>query len=62
MTFTNDAKEDSIYPMGKALVRFNMEDAKIENVTNGDIVLLIVDTVDGKSTLESVMVDRAKTN
>jgi Cu/Ag efflux protein CusF len=44
--------------MGKAMVRLNMEDARIEKVKIGDNVLLIVDTVEGKSTLQSVMVDR----
>jgi Cu/Ag efflux protein CusF len=60
LTFTNELKKDSTYLMGKAIVRFNMEDSKIENVKIGDHALLIVDTVAGKSTLQSVMVDRAK--
>jgi Cu/Ag efflux protein CusF len=60
LTFTNQVKKDSTYSMGKAMVRLNMEDAKIENVKIGDHALLIVDTVEGKSTLRSVMVDRAK--
>lgn len=60
MTFTNEIKKDSTYSMGKAMVRVNMEDTKIENVKIGDHALLIVDTVDGASTLRSVMVGRAK--
>lgn len=60
LTFTNEVKKDSTYPMGKAMVRLNMEDTKIENVKIGDRALLIVDTVDGVPTLQSVMVDRAK--
>jgi len=60
LTFTNQVKKDSTYPMGKAMVRVNMEDAQIENIKIGDHALLIVDTVEGKSTLQSVMVDRAK--
>lgn len=60
LTFTNEVKKDSTYSMGKAMVRVNMEDSKIENVKIGDQALLIVDTVEGKSTLRSVMVDRAK--
>jgi Cu/Ag efflux protein CusF len=60
LTFTNEVKKDSTYSMGKAMVRLNMADAQIENVRIGDHALLIVDTVDGKSTLHSVMVDRAK--
>jgi Cu/Ag efflux protein CusF len=60
LTFTSDAQKDVTYPMGKATVRFKMEDTKIENVTAGDRALLIVEILDGKSTLQSVMVDRAK--
>ena len=60
LTFTNEVKKDSIYSMGDALVRLNMADTKIENVKIGDHALLIVNTVEGKSTLRSVMVDRAK--
>ena len=60
LTFTNEAKKDSTYSMGKALVRLNMEDSAIENVKIGDHALLIVNTVEGNSTLRSVMVDRAK--
>ena len=39
---------------------WNMEDIKIESIKIGDHALLIVNTVEGKSTLRSVMVDRAK--
>ena len=60
LTFTNEAKKDSTYSMGKALVRRNMEDTTIENVKIGDHALLIIDTQDGKKTLQSVMVDRVK--
>ena len=60
LTFTNQIKKDSTYSMGKAKVRLNMEDAKIENIKIGDHALLIVNTAEGKSTLRSVMVDRAK--
>jgi Cu/Ag efflux protein CusF len=60
LTFTNEVKKDSTYAMGKAMVRVNMEDSKIEKVKIGDHALLIVDTVEGKPTLQSVMVDRAK--
>ncbi len=58
LTFTNEANKDSTYSMGKASVRFNMEDMKIENVKIGDHALLIVDTIEGTPTLRSVMVDR----
>jgi Cu/Ag efflux protein CusF len=60
LTFTNEVKKDSTYAMGEARVRVNMEDATIENVKIGDNVLLIVNTVEGKATLQSVMVDRAR--
>jgi Cu/Ag efflux protein CusF len=60
ITFTNEVKKDLTYSMGKALLRLNMKDTKIENVKIGDHALFIVDTVEGKSTLQSVMVDRAK--
>ena len=60
LTFTNDAQKDATYPMGQATVRFKMEDTKIENAAAGDRALLIVEIVDGKSTLQSVMIDRAK--
>jgi Cu/Ag efflux protein CusF len=60
LTFTNEEKVDATYSMGKAPVRLNMEDSKIENVKIGDHALIIVSTVDGTSTLQSVMVDRAK--
>ena len=62
LSFTNENKKDSTYPMGKAEVRCNMEDAKIENIKIGDHALLIVNTVDGRSTLECMMVDRPKSN
>jgi Cu/Ag efflux protein CusF len=60
LTFTDEVKKDSTYSMGSAMVRFNMEDAKIDTVRIGDHALLIVDTVAGKATLQSVMVDRVK--
>jgi Cu/Ag efflux protein CusF len=60
LTFTSDANRDSTYPIGKATVRVNMEDSRIENIKSGDQALLIVNTVEGKSTLRSVIVNRAK--
>ena len=60
MTFTNEVKKDSTYSIGKAMVRVNMEDAGIDSIKTGDHALIIVDTVDGKTTLRSVMVHRAK--
>jgi Cu/Ag efflux protein CusF len=60
LTFTNEVKKDSIYPIGKAVVRVNMENSKFGDVRIGDHALLIVETVEGKATLQSVMVHRAK--
>lgn len=60
LTITNENKKDSTYPMGKAMVRLNMEAAQIEALRIGDHVLLIVDTIEGTPVLRSVMVDRAK--
>jgi Cu/Ag efflux protein CusF len=60
LTFTNEVNKDSTYPVGTAKVRFNMGDSKIEDVKIGDHALLIVNMADGKATLQSVMVDRAK--
>jgi hypothetical protein len=60
LTFTSEEKKDSTYPMGSARVRINMENGMIENVGIGAHALLIVETIAGKSTLQSVMVDRVK--
>jgi Cu/Ag efflux protein CusF len=62
ITFTNEEKKDVTYSMGEAKVRFNREEAKIENITIGEPALLIVDMANEKSVLRCVMVDRAKTN
>jgi Cu/Ag efflux protein CusF len=60
LTFTNESDKTSTYTMGDAKVRLNMEATKIDNVKNGDRALLIVDTVDGKPMLSSLMIERAK--
>ncbi len=60
LSFTDEVKKDSTYSMGKASVRVNREDAKIESIKIGDHALLIVDTIKGTPTLRSVMVDRVK--
>jgi len=59
-SFTDSVKKDSTYSIGKAMVRVNMEDAKIESIKIGDHALIIVDMVKGTPTLQSVMVDRVK--
>jgi len=53
LNFTNLSKLTTAYSLGKSPVRVNMEGSKIEDVKIGDNVLIIVDTVDGKSTLRS---------
>lgn len=60
MIFTSEAKTDTTYPVGKANVRLNFEESKMADINIGDSALLIVEVVDGKSTLQSVMVDRVK--
>ena len=60
LSFTNDIKQDLTYSMGKAVVRVNMADANIDTVRIGDHALLIVNMTQGKATLQSVMVQRAK--
>ena len=60
LNFTNLSKQTTAYSLGKAPVRLNMEDSKIEDVKIGDAVLIIVETVEGKQILRSVMVNRAK--
>jgi Cu/Ag efflux protein CusF len=60
LTFTNDSDKTSTYAMGEAKVRVNMEAAKIDNIKNGDRALIIVDTIDGKPVLTSLMIERAK--
>jgi len=58
LVFTNEINKDATYTMGKASVRLNMADSKIDDVRIGDHALIIIDTVNGKATLQSVMVDR----
>lgn len=60
LTFTNEVKKDSTYSIGEAMVRVNMAETKIGDIKIGDHALIIINTADGKATLRSVMVDRAK--
>ena len=59
LTFTHESKKDATYPMGDAVVRLNREEVKIESVKIGDNALLIVQSIDGKATLKSLMAERA---
>lgn len=60
LAFTDSIKKNSTFSMGDASVRINMIDSKIGDIKFGDQALLLVDTVEAKSTLRSVMVERAK--
>jgi len=60
LSFTNLSKQTTAYSMGKAPVRVNMNDSKVEDVKIGDSALIIVEKNDGKETLMCVMVKRAK--
>lgn len=58
MTFTDEAKTDTTYPVGKATIRFNMKEGPIADSKIGDQALIIVDSVSGKSTLKALMIER----
>jgi Cu/Ag efflux protein CusF len=58
LAFTSEHDKESSYAMGAARVRVNMADAKVEDIVIGDHALLIVDIVEGESTLLSVIVGR----
>ena len=60
LAFTDSVKKSSTFAMGDASVRINMIDSKIGDIKIGDQALLLLDTVEAKSTLRSVMVERAK--
>ncbi len=60
LTFTNESGKNWTYAMGNAMVRLNMEDTKIETVKIGDQLLILVDTVEAKPILRSVMVNRLR--
>lgn len=60
LVFTDSDKTDTTYTMGEATVRINMKDSSPQELRIGDHALIISSTVDGKSTLRSVMVQRAK--
>ena len=58
--FTDSLKKDTMYAIGEATVRVNMKDSTAQELKIGDHALIISNTADGKSTLTSVMVQRAK--
>jgi Cu/Ag efflux protein CusF len=60
LLFSNESQAESSYPVGDATVRLNLEDCKISDVKIGDHALIIVDNVEGTSTLKCVMAERAK--
>jgi hypothetical protein len=60
LVFTDSVKTDTTYSMGDANVRVNMKDSTVQDLKIGEHALLISSTVDGKSTMKNVMVQRAK--
>lgn len=60
MNFTNESKQDSLYAMGAATVRLNLLESKMSEIAIGDQALLIVEVLNGKSTLKCVLAERAK--
>ena len=60
LTVTNEERKDVTYALGKTMVRVNMEDSKIADIKIGDHALIIVNTVEGNTTLRTVLVDRDK--
>jgi Cu/Ag efflux protein CusF len=60
LSFTDSFKKDTMYPMGDATVRVNMKDSTVQELKIGDHARIISNNVDGKATLASVMVQRAK--
>jgi hypothetical protein len=58
--FTDSLKKDDTYAIGDAMVRVNMKDSTVQELKIGDHALIISNIVDGKTTLSSVMVQRAK--
>jgi hypothetical protein len=60
LDFTDSLKKDTNYSIGAAMVRVNMKDSMPSELKIGEHALLISNMVDGKSTLTSVMVQRAK--
>ena len=59
LTFTNESDKNSVYLMGDATVRLNMESTTIENIKSGDRALIIVEMVETTPTLRNLMVNRA---
>jgi phosphate-selective porin len=60
LAFTDSLKKDTMYAMGDAMVRVNMKDSTVQDLKIGEHALLITNNVAGKTTLASVMVQRAK--
>lgn len=60
LTFTNETKSDVIYSTADAKIRLAGEDDAIENVKIGDGAIAVVKTVNGKSTVKILMVDRSR--
>jgi hypothetical protein len=60
LAFTDSLKKDTMYSVGTAMVRVNMKASTAQNLRIGEHALIISNTIEGKSTLTNVMVQRAK--
>jgi len=60
LAFTDSLKKDTMYAIGDSMVRVNMKDSTVQELKIGERALIISNTVEGISTLTSVMVQRAK--
>jgi hypothetical protein len=58
VTFTDHKEKDWTFPMGKAKVRLNKEDSKIENIKIGDHALAITEKAGEETHLKCLMIDR----
>jgi len=58
VTFTDHKEKDWTFPMGKAKVRLNKEDSKIQDIKIGDHALAIVEKMGEGTTLKCLMIDR----
>jgi Cu/Ag efflux protein CusF len=60
ITVNSDDKTVVTFPTGKAMVRTNRAEGKLEDIKIGDKTLLIVNNSDGKRTLQAIIVNSGK--
>jgi len=58
VTFTDHQDKDWAFPVGKAKVRLNKQDGKLENLKIGDNVLAILEKVGEDTNVKCMMIDR----